>query len=590
MDSAKDGPENQKREVANAGFSPCAHKSANLAELLDSLGRQVFSLPDVDGGAINLLNESGDALVTAHLKLSDDFAGIQKGYKGFQYHLDRQDVNVRVFQSGAAVIVSDADLDKFAETTRMRFKRWQMRNLIVVPLVAQQNDGTLEIIGTVSVFSQHRPLNGELVQQIDAIASRSSAQIQTQWNHHQAIERRKIAGAMSANIQQFFACVSEINSLASVESVYASIAAEFLQNFRFDMINILLAEKGELEIVHTGFSEPFKHLAPGILHWSQDTRYSFDVSDGQCGFVYTHNQHFLIDDVVKIKHLPMSDKDRMFVDLLGTVRTLLIVPIRLNKCVIGTITLATLGETICPTETDLTLIELLASFISTAIRNAKEHRLVKQESSEIGLINQDLRQQMVLLNQVARKDRLTGLNNFGNFEEELKRRTSEYARIGNDSTLSVIIVDVDHFKLFNDAHGHLAGNQMLQEIGARISICARDMDFVARYGGEEFIMLLPQCDLAGAVAIAERMRCKIAEETFVVDGNRHNINISGGCAQFSPNESARDFIYRADTALYCAKRSGRNRIEVAAESQPKILPELACVMKITDHPDLDSAL
>jgi diguanylate cyclase (GGDEF)-like protein len=568
VDSGKDGSGRSHQDVTGAELAAYHQKPASLAELLDTLGQKIFSLPDVDGGAINLLNEAGDALVTAHLKLSDDFTGIQKGYKGFQYFLDRRDVNVRVFQSGKVEIVSDDDLDKFAETTRMRFKRWQMRNLIVVPLTAKQSDGTVEIIGTVSVFGQHRPLDPELAPQIDAIANLSSMHLQTQWNHHQAIERRKIAGAMSANIQEFFACVSEINSLASVESVYASIATEFLQHFRFDMINVLLAENGELEIVHAGFSKAFQHLAPAMSQWASNTRYSFDVSDGQCGFVFTHNQHFLLDDVMKIRHLPMSDKDRMFVDVLGTVRTLLIVPIRLNKSVIGTITLATLGETVYPSETDLTLIELLASFISTAIRNAKTHRMVQQESSKIGMMNQDLKQQMALLNQVASKDRLTGLNNFGNFEEELKRRTSEYARAGSENVLSVILVDVDYFKQFNDAYGHLAGNLVLQEVGARISNCARDMDFVARYGGEEFIMLLPQCDLAGATAIAERIRSRIAETPFVVDGRNHTINISGGCAQFSPVESARDFIYRVDAALYCAKRNGRNCIEAASSAMP----------------------
>ncbi|CAN5292944.1 hypothetical protein BH11PSE11_BH11PSE11_10290 [soil metagenome] len=552
--------------AATAHASAPALRSVELDDLLDALERQLCALPDVAGGAINLINEAGDALVTAQIKLPDEFAGVQKGYKGFRYSFDHPDVNVIVFQSGKAAAVFEKDLDQYAETTRLRFERWQMCSLLVIPFTALQSDGTVEIIGTVSLFSQERTLSLDLVKRVDAITASASKQIQTCWNQHQAIERRKIVGAMSANIQQFFSCVSDINKLASVESVYESIAKEFLQHFRFNMISILLAEGDALEIVHTGFSQKFKHLAPDMAAWTSNVKYSFNVSDGQAGYVYTHNQHFLIDDVMTIRHLPMSAKDRSFIDLLGTVRTLLIVPIRLNDSVIGTITLATLKDPVYPTETDLTLIELLASFISTAIRNAKQHLLVQQESSEIGMLNRDLKEQMVLLNQVASKDRLTGLNNFGNFEEELKRRTSEYSRAGNESTLAVILIDVDHFKQFNDAYGHLAGNQVLQEVGSRISSCARDMDFVARYGGEEFIMLLPQCDLESAVNIAERVRCKIADDAFIIDGQARSISVSGGCAQFLPAESARDFIFRADAALYCAKRNGRNRIEVAEES------------------------
>jgi two-component system cell cycle response regulator len=555
--------DSQKNKLISHSMPQSVRASINLPTVLAGLGEEIFSLPDVDGGAINLVNDTQDALVTAHLKLPAEFAGVQTGYKGFHYRFNQPDINVLVYQNGTSEIVAESNLDNYAEMTRIRFRRWKMRSLLVIPLIVAQENGVLKTIGTASVFSQHRVFDIALADKIKAITKIYSAQLHTLWNQHLAIERVNIADAMNDNMQQFFSCVTEMNSLTTVNEVYSLIAREFIRQFRFDAVSILMATEDKLRIEKVAFSEAYKPLLSEYEPIAQNIAYSFNVSDGQCGFVYTHNQAFHVEDVAEIMHLQMSEKDRMFVDILKTPRTLLIVPIRLNAKVIGVMSLVTLEQIRPLSETDLKLIELLASFSSTAIRNAKAHELVEQKNREIELLNQDLKIQMVFLDHVARKDHLTGLNNFGSFEEELKRRTSEYLRKNDENSLSFILFDVDHFKLFNDTHGHLAGNQVLQEIAARILSCAREMDFVARYGGEEFAMLLPQCDLAGASAIADRIRARILEEEFAVDGQLHKISISGGCAQFRFDETPNDFICRADEALYRAKRNGRNRIEDA---------------------------
>lgn len=533
-----------------------------LSELFVAFGEQIFSLPGADGGSINLLNESEDALVTAHLQMPHEFAGIEEGYKGFEYRFDQPDIHVQVCRSGSPAMVTENNLGKFADITELRFKRWKMRSMLSVPIAVKQDDGTVRTIGTASIFSQHQVFDAATMAQLQAIADSYSERTQALWSQRLCIERTRVAAAMSDHMQQIFACVTEMNSLTSVSKVYDLIASEFIQRFQFDTVSILLADDKELSVVASAFSEPFKHLAARHREVASKVKYTFHVSDGQSGYVYAQNQHFYVEDVSRIIDLPMSEKDKVFVEVLETIRTLLIVPIRLHKTVIGTMTLATLSQPLALSETDLKMIEMLACFSSTAIRNAKTHELLEQKNREIELLNQDLQIQMTLLDHVARKDHLTSLNNFGSFEEELKRRASEYARAREGDALAVILLDVDHFKLFNDAHGHLAGNEILQGVAARVLMCAREMDFVARYGGEEFVMLLPQCDLAGACAIAERIRCKIADEEFIVDGKSHRITVSGGCAQFSATESPHDFLCKADSALYSAKRKGRNRIEM----------------------------
>ncbi|CAN5115737.1 hypothetical protein BH11PSE11_BH11PSE11_23420 [soil metagenome] len=565
----KDLNEAMRREVFER-LEPPAMQSSTLAQNADSLasllslvGAELFALPQVDGYAINLIQESAQALVTAHLKLPEQFSGIQNTYQGFRYRLDESDVNVKVFKSGSSEMVSAENLEQYAETTRVRFERWQMRSMLVVPVSLHLKDGSRQVIGAVMVFSCSQLLDVQLESRISEIADNHAALIQIHWNYQQLVERSETAEVMHTKIQQFIAYITRMSSITNLDELYAAIGKEFLYRFRFDMVNILLAGDGELAMTYSVFSKPYQHVAQRWEPFSKSTRFSLTARDGQSALLFISNQRFLVDDVEKILHLPMAEKDRQSLAILKTVRTFIIVPIRLNDAAIGVMWLATLGEPIFPSESDLTLIDMLSSFIGTAIRNAQAHMLVEQQSRKIELLNEDLQQKMVLLDQLARMDRLTGLNNFGNFEEELKRRASEYARAGANGALSIILMDIDHFKAFNDLNGHPAGNQVLQEVATRIQKCVRDMDFVARYGGEEFVVLLPQCDLAGAGMIAERIRSHIAGTPFIVNGEEHPVAISGGCAQFLPSESTHDFICRADVTLYDAKRKGRNRIELA---------------------------
>jgi diguanylate cyclase (GGDEF)-like protein len=540
-------------------------QSAGLDELLGAFGKLLLSFPAVEGCVVHLIQESGAALVMKYVCLPKEFADIQNTYHGFQYRSDQGDVNAHVFNTGKSALIHAEGLGRYAETTRVRFERWKMRSQLVTPLTLRLKDGTAKPIGTIAVFSQSGDLDTQLAASIEALGSTYAPQIHIHWNYLQALEHAKLVEAMSAEIQQFIAYITEMNSLTAVEQVYESIAKEFMQRFRFELVNILLCDGKELAMVHTSFSEQYKHLSATWEPFRASTKFSLDVRDGQTALVFANNLRFVVDDVMKVLHLPMSEKDKKALALLKTPRLFLIIPIRLNDKPIGVMWLATLSDTLTLSESELTLIELLSSFVGTAIRNAQVHTRVERQNAEIDSLNHDLQSKIALLDQLARKDHLTGLNNFGNFEEELKRRTSEYARAAADSNLSVILIDIDYFKQFNDTYGHPAGNEILREVGARIVKAVREMDFVARYGGEEFVVLLPQCSLADAAAIAERIRRSMGEQPFVIDGKQNNITVSGGYAQFNKTESARDLLSRVDAALYQAKHLGRNRIENAVD-------------------------
>jgi diguanylate cyclase (GGDEF)-like protein len=162
--------------------------------------------------------------------------------------------------------------------------------------------------------------------------------------------------------------------------------------------------------------------------------------------------------------------------------------------------------------------------------------------------------------ELARRDELTGLLNRRAWTDELPR-VLEQARQGG-LPVSVCMMDLDHFKAFNDTRGHQAGDRLLKEAAAAWQSRLRGSDILARYGGEEFIVLLPGTDLDGACAIMNRLR----------EGTPAAQTFSCGVAAWDRAEASDELIARADTALYEAKHTGRDRIVAAGLKSPGTMP------------------
>ena len=164
-------------------------------------------------------------------------------------------------------------------------------------------------------------------------------------------------------------------------------------------------------------------------------------------------------------------------------------------------------------------------------------------------------------------DELTGLYNRRYFNDAIGREVERYKRFGQ--RFSLIMLDVDHFKRFNDTHGHLAGDDALQAVAAVLRETARSFDHVVRYGGEEFALILPQTDPEQALAAAERLRQAMEEKILQVRGQAVTLTASLGVATFPEDAiNARELLGRADEALYEAKRT-RNSVCCYAEKSRK---------------------
>jgi two-component system cell cycle response regulator len=175
-----------------------------------------------------------------------------------------------------------------------------------------------------------------------------------------------------------------------------------------------------------------------------------------------------------------------------------------------------------------------------------------------------LRENVQAAFELAVVDALTGLNNRRFLETHLSSALDQAAHMGRP--LSLMILDVDHFKSVNDTYGHDAGDEVLKGLAQRIRRVVRGADLVCRLGGEEFVIVMPDTSLAVAGRVAERVRAAVQVEQFTIDANGRSIQvtISIGLAERGIDANPDALLRRADKALYDSKSSGRNRVTAAA--------------------------
>lgn len=163
------------------------------------------------------------------------------------------------------------------------------------------------------------------------------------------------------------------------------------------------------------------------------------------------------------------------------------------------------------------------------------------------------------MEELAITDALTGLYNSRHFFHQIKQEIKRYDRYSR--ALSLLILDIDFFKQYNDTWGHMEGDKVLMHIGRIISACMRSMDTAYRYGGEEFAILLPETDLKMACVVGNRIKDSIAAEIFRPEPNKtQTVTVSIGASELLEGEDFRAFMKRTDKAMYTSKQNGRNRL------------------------------
>ncbi len=211
--------------------------------------------------------------------------------------------------------------------------------------------------------------------------------------------------------------------------------------------------------------------------------------------------------------------------------------------------------------------------INEAIETKTKHdkKFKKESNRHMSNIKQDLermkknilsaKEHSKHLEEELLKDPLTGAFNRRAYDQFIRQEFNRYLRYG--TVFSVILFDVDHFKLINDTYGHAVGDKCLLEIINRVKPVLRESDFLARYGGEEFVILLPETDSTSAAKVAEKLRSVVENIEFMHRKETVKITISLGVAEAVPGDKNHQEVFsRMDQAMYTAKNAGRNRIEI----------------------------
>ncbi|MHC4193203.1 MAG: sensor domain-containing diguanylate cyclase [Planctomycetota bacterium] len=246
----------------------------------------------------------------------------------------------------------------------------------------------------------------------------------------------------------------------------------------------------------------------------------------------------LVEDIDTHKKPTIRKSQRVFAENYKT-NNCIMAPLICQEQVVGVLNLADKVKGKGFTFADIALIELFSQLIGASIGNVKLFEKIQRQ---------------------ATTDGLTGLANHKRFYEILERELWRSRRYGGQ--ISVIMVDVDNLKKINDAHGHRAGDKVIQQISRRIKECIRQIDTAARYGGDEFAIILPNTSLSDATIAADRMVDAVARSPITWKKEQIEVSISVGLGQYDAEASPEDITSRSDQALYSAKQAGKNTVRI----------------------------
>lgn len=391
-----------------------------------------------------------------------------------------------------------------------------LRNCLIVPLLtANKNIGFFALCDKAAA----RRFSRRDVRLLEMISSHVSLYLENAILYRSSEEN-------VAQLTSLIRVVDAIGSVASIDHIY---------NLALDVVRgLFAADMALINIINhdTGLLEPVRSFGFGENYRTHNISQPFERIES-C-YVLTTDRAFLSDDVTHDERCPNLRVEE-------GVKSILCVPIKSGNTAYGILHLASrYGAAF--NQSDATLANAIGEQVGIAVERA---RLFAE------------------INRLAITDALTGLYNrryLANILEEEVKRSARYAH-----PLSFIMIDIDHFKFYNDRHGHPMGDEVLRTLARLLRECVRDVDTVFRYGGEEFSVLAPELDKEDVSFLAERLRKVVKDFCFPYEEEQPegNLTISLGVASF-PYDAAdgAELIQRSDQALYLAKRQGRNRVSI----------------------------
>ncbi|MBW2715007.1 MAG: sensor domain-containing diguanylate cyclase [Deltaproteobacteria bacterium] len=337
-------------------------------------------------------------------------------------------------------------------------------------------------------------------------------QVETKEQALEALRRR------NQDLEVLYETVKDLSSTLSVERVLQRLLDRTLQHLEAEIGSILLL--GDDDHLRVMVSQG---LPPEVIE-----RTEMKIGEGISGHVALHGQSLIVEDVEAHPTFRRRNRERYYTS------TLISAPLVRNGVLLGVININNKTNRKAFEPHDLRLLEAIAAHAAVALGNARKY------------------EDTLRLSQI---DGLTGLANHGHFYKTLEREIERAQRY--ERGLALVMLDIDHFKQYNDRNGHRAGDQALVAVARIIGDRSRAHDVVARYGGEEFAIILPEAEVDGAHIFGDKLRTAV--EGISLDGEE-SLTISVGVAGVGMNiTAAAQLVEAADAELYRAKSLGRNR-------------------------------
>lgn len=234
-------------------------------------------------------------------------------------------------------------------------------------------------------------------------------------------------------------------------------------------------------------------------------------------------------------------------------------------------TLESVSESMSTVKTQEEMQAIVKTIMADTQTMLERNQKLEDELDRSSNLMQELQRDLEQVRKEAMTDGLTGLANRKAFDAAIARVTEECT--ANKSNYTLLMVDIDHFKTFNDNYGHQIGDQVLRLVARTVIEGVKGRDIASRYGGEEFAIILPETTLSAGVAVGNSLRKAVATKDVINRSSGEKlgrITMSVGVAEFIPGEEIADLIERADSALYTAKHNGRNQVAAAPSPDNKM--------------------
>ncbi|MDW7652307.1 MAG: diguanylate cyclase [Bacillota bacterium] len=491
-----------------------ANRSLDIADVLRSALDGLLALLEMDSGAVHLLDLPKNTMV----------ASVQKGFpEEFQNKISVMPLE------GSPGLITRAVTEKkaifhedIAEEAGSRFLQTAQshgyKSAACIPLFVGEQP-----IATLLVSSRrHIRFHGEKVKLMTSFGHALGLAVEKARLYEQVLLEKHRMTVINE-------ITKIIGSSLDFPSIYQSFASKIKELIDYDRcVIILMEDEGETVSVFL-LATPHETKLPGGI--------KIPAANTSAEWVLTHKRPQFEKDL---------QQERLFREdeilLKEGIRSAVRIPIWVNGEITGIFILNS-KEPNKYSETDLPILEQISEHLALSL------------------------QRYFLFEQISRlsvTDELTGCGNRRMLRQEMDRELPRADRYGR--TLGVLMIDIDNFKEINDTFGHLPGDEILVALAELIRQNVRDIDICIRYGGEEFLVILPETNLEGTVAVAEKIRRIVEEKSFKAGSEKLRITVSIGIAVYPQHAAEKNELIRlADEALYRAKQAGRNRSYISGE-------------------------